>query len=1173
MSSEIQSLIERPVPDLSVKGKVLLACSDGATLCWVVCTPDDKLQLHCATGQDGNRITNDVEIPRDKSDWPQEIAICQSRISVRFNTGKIKFVLRDKGLVWDKTVTELKDKLVMGHVFLEDNKMVVACVKDGTSMLSLVSVGKTMSVGSFVAKIKGNSMNREIDGDIQSVALIKPEVEQVPAMIAAVCRNMVLFLIVDSKEKVFGDVTDGQLRVDGTAVLTNRVCENGDVLVAIAASTSLTVLKVSKDNVGIEKLCDMKTGLEQPKKVVFLWESVVMVVGGDDDALSYEVADIQSNDGNGQAIMKGKLKHSGVLVNHSNGLYVLGTYGKPIYVKMQGFSERIQAFCDTNNLQDGIAFCKQAKTQPCIGLPANEAQRQEVVDRNAKYLIFNHMRQIANDPAADQVKGKLQEMASWLDVEEWKASIYPLAVSVLRDDRIQPDVANVFFEYIYSQARTEEERLSDVFVELLLKHDTGDALDSLFHKILRKCRGKFALEAQFLDYVIRTQRTSYLAEFLKERPDAIDLLLSFYECQQEEDTRAQCWSFISQELAAVSDGGGHVDKLCKIVKWILAPDKNNNFPRIEAIIESCPSMMKAMEPAVKAAKVHIGDFVNILIRVLSHSCKEPSDLTNSHLAGTYDFVVDQMAASQPEFFLLESSIKFFLKLIFNKNTDEYPQDPHKREELLISVLNHWREPNEKLIPLCDKWKYFNANLVLQKKLRRFAEILKSQLSIPDVDIFNSMEQLLEDRGAKGAVRQFISDNTVILVQRDVSKLANIVVKYFIGRDNDKKRENLTTELLGAIGDPDTEFYFLHAIFTCMDKDKIPMSAIGFDICKVLDNYFEFLCNHYPRDVVPLLMKPEVRAKGSSWGKWMEKCKTLGITKGCAYIAAETRNTDICEYASVYTEDLLVDFIEGNIDRIDGELDFLLERLTSGTYFDKPGDVAVSIINAFLVPLFIIEDLKDKEESAARLDPIIDLLRNVCVYATSAITFDRLMKAIIESFAGLPLGLLRKILSSIINDYDYDIETKRSLLELFRTDEQKAQERAILRTTSGTVVYDTTCQICNKPLNVSSCQIRIFACGHAFHWKSPDSKESPSGVKGCLDRDECPVCHPKERIETQETKGLTQFNQGEVFRRLDDFESRMRPQTFRQEQAMPSEVAIEIPSSFQETVKLALSGGQ
>ena len=1138
MSSE--SLIESSVSDLSIKDEVIRACSDGVMLCGVVYTEDNRLQLHCSTGQDGSRTNYDAEITTKESDSLQDIAVYQSKISVSLNSpedGKIRcFTLREKILEDDKI--ELKDTLVKGHVFLDDQKMVVACVlkQDGISKVSLVSRG----IFKGILKRWSVNMDREVAGNIQSVELIKPEAKQVPAMVAAICSKMVLFLTVNSKE--FGDVENGQFDVGG-AVLTKRVCENGDVLVAIAASKSLTILKVAADSVGIERLCDMETGFEQPKNVVFLWESVVMVVGGNDGTLSYVVADLQLNNGKCQEIMTGKLRSSGFLVNHSNGMYVLGNNGNHVYVKMQGFSERIQAFREANDLRGGIELCKQAKTQPCIGLPADEAQRQAVIDRiYAKPLIFNYMRQIASAPA-NKVKDELQNMAKWLDVE-WKAWMYPLAVCVLRDNTIAHDVADAFFEYIPS-AFTEKEWLSDVFVELLLNRYTGRNLDDLFCRILQKSR----FEAQFLDYVKRTKRTDFLAGFLGERPDAIDLLLSFYECQED---KVEYWSRITQELAGVvvvSEGSSRDDeKLCKIVNWILAADKDHNFPRIESIIKYCPGMMKCMAPAV-SAKVKLGDFVNILIRVLIHSCTEPSDLLNSHLAGTYAFVVESMKTPQPEeFFLLESSIKFFLKLIFNRNTDEYPQDLHEREDLLIAVLNHWQKPNEKLIQFCDEWKYFNANLVLQKKLGKFAEVLKSQLSIPDVDIFHSMEQLLEDRGAKGAVRQFISDNTVILVQRDVGKLANVVVKYFMGPDNEKTLETLTEE----IGDPNTKFYFLHAIFTRMENDKIPISEID------IEAYFEFLCNHYPRDVVPFLMNKEVRNKGSSWDKWMDKCKEKGITKGCAYIAAETRNTDICTYASGYTEDLLVDFLVGNIDRIDGELDFLLKRPSSD--FDKPGDVAVSIIGAFLVPLFII--LEDKEKSAACLDPIIDLLRNVCIYATSAIKFDRLMKTIIESFAELKLELLRKILSSIINDYDYDIETKRSLLALFRADEQKAQERAILRTTSGIVVSDTTCQICNKPLNVSSCQIKVFACGHAFHC-----------VKGCLDRDECPVCNPKERIETDQAKGSTQINRDAVFRELRKFESRMRPQTFRQEYVMSSEGAIQMSNSFQQTVRAALMDGQ
>jgi hypothetical protein len=236
---------------------------------------------------------------------------------------------------------------------------------------------------------------------------------------------------------------------------------------------------------------------------------------------------------------------------------------------------------------------------------------------------------------------------------------------------------------------------------------------------------------------------------------------------------------------------------------------------------------------------------------------------------------------------------------------------------------------------------------------------------------------------------------------------------------------------------------------------------------------------------------------------------------------------------LFIETELVWFAEGSGEEIDGRFivgfahSFLLKRATTvdGVRFGE------TIVRSLTTPLFALTRSTD----VSRVKIVIALVHELCTMLEKGLPFDRLLQLAVVEWQELPFGFLRSALLAIVNDFEYDVDQKLSMVLLYHADEVELNVRYLSSWMSGTPLRGMECGGCGGPLFGVNCEIRVFECGHAFH-----------KTEACLGKAVCPVCNPEERLG-QNVEGPIQSIPKSRFRReltrferLLDGRARQRP---------------------------------
>ena len=996
---------------------------------------------------------------------------------------------QDGKLEWATMTKLVREDNYIGDcaIFLPDN-MFVASTTSGIAAFP--------SGGSFLGKavrlFKSSTRHCSFDcGRPTQIVQLSPDNEQ--PIIAVATRGSISFLSLHSsvKTKEFEQLC--QLQIDHV-MFAARVSGNNEMRLAVLTKESLIPMVLERDGKSVVQHDPIPIDGD-PKSVSFLSDFLMIVSIGPDryKTVEWETKEIKEYQTKNQCDSW-----------TSNEVGLVGVVRDGFVVVRLGTFAEIMAVCrDNARLEDAMALADAVMKDPtvCVGLAKGDDLRFQVDS-----AVDEVLRACAKFGSPDEAKATLQKLFKRAQ-ETGNPMLILQVLQGFCNHSMNQEVRNFVLEEVAKAKDLIDFTSCDDFVSLVLEQYTGDKMDAL----LRKQKGG-PFEKEAISLALDTKRMNVLQD-LMDQEENVDLLASVAENNQD-------WDMIIQMIADLT--GSVTTKGRLLSQWILSQDQHGNFPRLQAILE------KSQDSVLSFLYAHVGNgqvitveiFINILVAIIIRCCnREESNWADV----VYTFVVNELQTSSVSFSLNNSSVKFFLGKIFSAKEGEREQT----EQLLIAVINRWDKPNPHLVSFCEKREFFQAKTVLQKKLEQYEQLLIDSLTPKrgiENDIFKLMTEIIGVGGKKAldAVKGFVCTYIGSLMARDINALCSFLLESF---------PETAKTVADSIGDTELKFYFIYALFTCLEKYphvKNPISLQGND----LNGYIGFMCQYHPNDLVSFLMKQEIKAQSMAIDEWRSLCQRFNAKQGRVYIADITNDSHLCEYVVDYTESILMDYIiQDSEEEISSsaflhKLDFLLDPKDHHWSRSEFEGVMSAIIQGFLVPLSI---LVDKEIGGEKLDTVTELLRTVAIRATSAMSFDKLLALVIQSFPDIPIALLRKALSSVIDSYDYDIETKRTLVVLFKADEQNAHERAIRQSTAGVRVSTCTCQICHKPLNMRSCPIRLFPCGHVFHC-----------VKGCLDRDDCPICNPTERIESG-VKDSAHDNQEAALFRLRKFEYRLRNQ--------------------------------
>jgi hypothetical protein len=182
------------------------------------------------------------------------------------------------------------------------------------------------------------------------------------------------------------------------------------------------------------------------------------------------------------------------------------------------------------------------------------------------------------------------------------------------------------------------------------------------------------------------------------------------------------------------------------------------------------------------------------------------------------------------------------------------------------------------------------------------------------------------------------------------------------------------------------------------------------------------------------------------------------------------------------------------------------------------------VRAFTFPLFALSSCSEPTRVAA----VVEILQSVCPVLTKPLSFGKLLERAVVEWQELPFGFVRSSLLAIVNDYEYDIDQKLSIVLLYHHDEVAHYAKYMRETISGTKVQSQKCGSCKKNHFGVSCSVHVFACGHAFH-----------ETAACLPKAVCPVCHPEERLDQNNEGPVQSVPRSRLKRELMRFEARLR----------------------------------
>ena len=886
---------------------------------------------------------------------------------------------------------------------------------------------------------------------------------------SAKCTNLSFqnsFVLVTAGNTILGQYINDEFKVlsnfeNGSAYVDFIVVNETTMLFALFSNTQLNIYSV-KFGVAPEIIKTYQIE-ESCALLSFLNEKMIAIVTTDDKCIYLMIDDGSQT--------KFSIKSSGLSL-HTGDCFSVFSEGKVFQNFLPTFQDNFDDYRNADNLEEARQLCLRAfegESSVCIGLPTNPSQRFLVVQSQFMSFFEQSFReQVEKGQNLEQLIDKGIKISQDMKCNDW---ITTKLFQIFKDEGKE----SVYFKRILELDPKAEKFFytTEFFTSLIAQKNNNDIFD--FIKMLPE---KVAPHALVLKYAIEKKNIEFALSVcmdrLKDIISAVNILFN-------EKMFSRVIEFLTKYI--VEQEGETCNYPLQLISWVLSHSKEGTpFPRVSTLL--------------KAQGKNLAYFDNMHQYILKHG----KPITLDTFMNTLIMIVtsEKLGFKSKIFVLatnifLENNVKIMgstLKVLLTSSFSTEFADPDQREKVILCLMErgYLDKMMDTLMPICESFNFKTARGQIMLKGKKYEAAIKEMLEDPATDVYTFINNMLDkEPECKPTIKKALEDNATLLFIKDSKQFVDLVFKHF---------NDMILTITQLISDPKIVNAYLHQLLTDPRTNTIEIPA------ELSDQYIQFICNYYPNDVLDFLRS----RKDAVLTDYQKACRENNILDALVYIDEETMNlnamsNDIVDLIS----ELGIKFADGLVSKsiAASKFDFIIEMLKAiVTKFPRDQlteQMLLSSIKALAVPLFAIgNSTEGKDERAPIVRTAMHRIVNV---STGIIKFDKILKFLVDELAELKFIEAKETLTSVINDYTYDIDSDIALAQLFEEDEAHAYEDFIIANMKGFEYKSTTCCTCHKRLDDGGNQVRFFKCGHVFHDKEP-----------CLTRDICPICFAEERLD-------------------------------------------------------------
>lgn len=772
-------------------------------------------------------------------------------------------------------------------------------------------------------------------------------------------------------------------------------------------------------------------------------------------------------------------------------------------LSLQPFTSTIELYSDSvEDAEKAINFCKKAISNDplaTIGLPNNQNQRNLVIERSISQILANYLSdQLTKDASnASQIADNFIKISQDLNLNDWIINqAVPIfeekgLIDLIIEKVIQADPTASLFTYnrkfvesiIRNAEKVNKEEENGISVSNFLLALPNRILPPIeIIKFAEKVGSNFLL-AQV--YAIRLGDIKSALKVLANADLFSNVCIIIIHNQDKISTSLR-WAFTFSEGKFP-----YLEKICR------CKDANDVFQLFECTIDE------------KRGRISVNDYVNAMIQTLYTLQKDKENTENIEFINSYLAKMENMIL-QKRIRLLSSTLKCLVSIIFAKKLPENDTNKKRYEKLLIYILSSDVPVQFKdhLLQLCGPFEFSEAKRRMEEGARKYESTIKENLFDPSKDVFNVINDMLykaksnknELTIAETSIKNLMFSFAPIFIVKDVKQFSNLICTKF---------PESALAVIREVSDENMKNIFIRNLYESNAKIGANKDFLRLPSDMFL-KYAFYLSNYYPKSVLNLIQL--YQGTEIPLEELIPICEEHMIYDSLAFLHELTNDAskasdDIVNFQQ--TELLL--FAQGKTDIQRGRevtsfiVRFVKERVKKKAILDETRKMSFQLVNAMLAPLYYLQkefkETEKNEEIVKRTNFLTSYLKEICSTVANVISYPALLEIFIHKFQELNFGYAKLALSTIMNDYAYDLDTTNAMCELYRQDEINDHSKFILNAIRGTENDGLVCNTCKKRLNGGMDQIQIFPCGHVFHRNF-----------SCLPKQICPVCNPEERLD-------------------------------------------------------------
>ena len=775
------------------------------------------------------------------------------------------------------------------------------------------------------------------------------------------------------------------------------------------------------------------------------------------------------------------------------------------------FINRMKQFKLEHKLEKAIELCEVAMAgdpEATIGLPSNAHQRAIVIENMLSGILEDEcVDGFKKGTNAEEMARYLVNLSKQLSMRDWVVTngmeLFNRAghLDVLLKSVVEADPKAKFFFY------------TKQFIDELVERWEGPDLSGFLLSLPKK----MAPLGKLLTYANRMKNYNLLAEIYEQKLNnlvssgrvyvkAIDALP---DDEKQEMARKFCHLLLRYITAPSDDESSEQRRDSRdLIRWLFSVSGDRNgvesFPFVKKVLmcnsDESISVFESVFCFISETKepFSVTAFANALLSALSETTYE---VNKRVLTVLRDILIEYDIKIRPAF------LRYLLVNYIFANEDD---DMNKKEALLAAIINssvpeeYEKEFKDNILPLCESYGFKIIKRQIQLETKKIDQVLKEVVSCRE-NLFAFLKSLLTSkRYDKEIVEKAILDNCQLIMSDNGDGRDHVGELLTLLRN--RKYQPFLMQMIERIEDTEFRAYYMHRLMT---ESRLVVKNLD---PKEVERLIRFICANYPADAYGLIQKILSAPKNS--GKeiinpltLLKICEENHVYDMCAYLS-RANPQDFCKYITKQVRAIFTSFLLGEKTMTEETLSLkwaaLLGMISNDVNPEFRAELTQKFIRTFAVLLWSVQKDPahqgyDGEEN--KTTPIPELLRSFCQYMENLTPFDQIIPMIAEEALAIKLRFMESAVVSLLNDFNYDIRTKKALADLFHSDEQNVHDAYILHQIEGVRLGRLTCGTCKGRLLGSGCRIRIFECQHAFH-----------DVVKCLPKQTCPICNPIERID-------------------------------------------------------------